>query len=74
MAEEIKIDKHAFHERLGLLISAWKSDKRSGDSLFGGVGSILIVFGKADDGVGFQKTNAMHVGWISVQLELSLSK
>ena len=64
MAEEIKIDKHAFHERLGLFISAWKSDKRSGDSVFGGVGSILIVFGKAEDGVGFQKTHAMHVCFV----------
>jgi nucleosome binding factor SPN SPT16 subunit len=62
MAEEnkVEIDKNTFHERLGQFVAAWKSDKRSENALFGGVGSIAIILGKADD-VPYQKSNAMHV-------------
>ena len=60
MAEEVKIDKHVFNERLLQLVTAWKHDKRSNDALFGGVGSIVVLMGKADES-GFQKKNAMHV-------------
>lgn len=60
---EIKIDKGKFQERLAHFISAWKTDKRSGgDALFGGASSILILMGKTEDSISFQKTNAMHVG------------
>ena len=60
MADEVKIDKAQFHERLGQFLSAWKSDKRSGDGVFGGVGSIIILLGKAEDSA-YQKNNALHV-------------
>ena len=60
MAEEVKIDKQVFQDRLGQLITAWKAEKRSSDALFGGVGSIVVVLGKADDAE-FQKNNALHV-------------
>ena len=63
MAEEVKIDKQVFQDRLGQLISAWKAEKRSGDALFGGVGSIVVVLGKADDAE-FQKNNALHVSFV----------
>jgi hypothetical protein len=39
---EIKIDKNLFQERLSHFITAWKADKRSGDTLFGGASSILV--------------------------------
>ena len=58
---EIKIDKNLFQERLSHFISAWKADKRSGDALFGGASSILILMGKTEETVQFQKNNAMHV-------------
>ena len=61
MAEEVKVDKQVFHDRLGQLISAWKADRRSGDALFGGVGSMVILLGKAEEIQGFQKANALHV-------------
>lgn len=61
MAEEVKVDKQVFHDRLGQLISAWKADRRSGDALFGGVGSMVILLGKAEESLGFQKANALHV-------------
>ena len=57
---KVEIDKNLFHERLGQFVTAWKADKRSGDALFGGVGSIAIVLGKADDAP-YQKSNAIHV-------------
>jgi nucleosome binding factor SPN SPT16 subunit len=58
---EIKIDKSLFQERLTHFISAWKADKRSGDALFGGASSILILMGKTEETAQFQKNNAMHV-------------
>lgn len=66
MAEEVKIDKQVFHNRLSNFISAWKADKRANDTLFGGVGSIVIHMGKNEDTVTFQKNNAMHVCSASV--------
>ena len=60
MADEVKIDKHTFHERLSQVVTAWKHDKRSNDALFGGVGSIIILMGRAEES-GFQKKNAIHV-------------
>ena len=67
MADEIKIDKHIFQERLSHFILSWKADKRAGDASFGGVGSIIILMGKTEEGLGFQKNNAMHV-WLDLSL------
>ena len=61
MAEEIKINKQLFHERLAHLVSTWKADRRGGDALFGGVGSMLVLLGKADRANGFSKSSAMNV-------------
>ena len=61
MADEIKIDKQVFQDRLSHFITAWKTDRRSGDALFGGVGSIVILMGKTEQSSQFQKNNAMHV-------------
>lgn len=61
MAEEIVIDKNAFFNRLSSFYTAWKADKRSGNTIFGGVGSIVILMGKTDEANSFQKNNAMHV-------------
>lgn len=58
---DIKIDKDIFQERLGHLIAAWKADKRSGDALFGGASSFLILMGKTEENMQFQKNNAIHV-------------
>ena len=61
MADEVKIDKQAFQDRLLSFVSAWKADKRSNDALFGGVGSIVILMGRNEEAPTFQKKNAMHV-------------
>jgi hypothetical protein len=58
---EIKIDKKTFQERLSQFYSAWKADKRSGDAIFGGASSILVLMGKAEEVASFQKNNALHV-------------
>jgi nucleosome binding factor SPN SPT16 subunit len=58
---DIKIDKNLFQERLSHFISAWKADKRSGDALFGGASSILVLMGKTEESAQFQKNNAIHV-------------
>lgn len=58
---EIKIDSKVFQERLSHFITAWKSDKRSGDALFAGASSIVILMGKVDEKPEFYKNNAMHV-------------
>ena len=61
MAEEVKIDKQLFQDRVSQLISSWKADKRSSDALFGGVGSFILLMGKNEDSATFHKNNAMHV-------------
>lgn len=61
MAEEIVVDKATFFNRLSTLYTAWKTDRRSGNSMFGGVGSIVVLMGKTDEANSFQKSNAMHV-------------
>ena len=58
---EIKIDKTLFQERLSHFVAAWKADKRSGDALFNGVSSILVLMGKTEEAAQFQKNNAIHV-------------
>ena len=58
---EIKIDRSLFQERLSHFYSAWKADKRSGDAIFNGASSILILMGKTEETAQFQKNNAIHV-------------
>jgi hypothetical protein len=58
---EIKIDKTLFQERLSHFVAAWKADKRSGDALFNGASSILVLMGKTEEAAQFQKNNAIHV-------------
>ena len=58
---EIKIDKNLFQERLSHFVAAWKADKRSGDALFNGASSIVVMMGKTEEGAQFQKNNAIHV-------------
>lgn len=60
---EIKIDKNLFQERLSRFVSAWKTDKRSGDALFNGASSIVVLMGKTEDTAQYQKNNAIHVRW-----------
>jgi hypothetical protein len=62
---DIKIDGKAFQERMSHFVGAWKADKRSGDALFGGVSSIVILMGKVGEEPEFFKNNAMHVRYSS---------
>lgn len=64
MSEAIKIDNKLFQERISHFVNAWKADKRSGDALFGGASSIIIMMGKMEEAQGFQKNNAMHVSLV----------
>jgi len=61
MADEVSIDKNQFHERLSAFIAQWKTDKRSGDQLFNGAGSVTIVMGKSEEAQGYNKASAMQV-------------
>ena len=61
MGEEVKIDKELFHERLSHFDSSSKADKRAGDTLFGGAGSVVIIMGKAEESNNFLKNSSMHV-------------
>lgn len=61
MADAIQIDAKLFQERISHFINAWKNDRRSGDTLFGGVSSIVIMMGKVEEVPTFNKNNAMHV-------------
>lgn len=61
MADEVKIDKDIFQNRLSQLISAWKNDKRQADAFFGGASSIVILMGKTEETATSPKNNAIHV-------------
>jgi nucleosome binding factor SPN SPT16 subunit len=61
MSDGISIDKQLFQSRLSHFVSQWKVDKRNGDALFGGVGSILVLNGKSESEQDFHKNNGLHV-------------
>ncbi|KAL2196416.1 FACT complex subunit-domain-containing protein [Corynascus similis CBS 632.67] len=69
---EIKIDSKVFQERLSHFITAWKSDKRSGDALFAGASSIVILMGKVDEKPEFYKNNAMHFWLLGYEFPTTL--
>ena len=59
---EVKIDKEVFNNRLSHFYTSWKNDKRSsGDAVFGGVGSILVLMGRNEEIPTFAKSNALSV-------------
>ena len=63
MGDKVEINAELFHNRLHQFITEWRADKRNGDALFGGVGSIVILTGKSEDQnqLTYRKSNAMHV-------------
>ncbi|KAI5286998.1 FACT complex subunit spt16 [Ascosphaera aggregata] len=72
MAEEIKIDRTTFFDRLGALYSAWKAEKRSTTSVFNGASSIVILMGKTEESNYFQKNNAMHFWLLGYEFPATL--
>ncbi|KAI9759373.1 MAG: FACT complex subunit spt16 [Chaenotheca gracillima] len=72
MGDEIKIDKQVFHDRLSHFLSSWKADKRSGDALFGGAASILVLMGKTEETASFSKNNAMHFWLLGYEFPATL--
>ncbi|BDD57948.1 FACT complex subunit spt16 [Monascus purpureus] len=72
MAEEIVVDKATFFNRLSTLYTAWKTDRRSGNAMFGGVGSIVVLMGKTDEANSFQKSNAMHFWLLGYEFPATL--
>ncbi|EPQ63434.1 Subunit of the heterodimeric FACT complex (Spt16p-Pob3p) [Blumeria graminis f. sp. tritici 96224] len=69
---EIKIDAKLFHERLSHFTAAWKADKRAGDALFNGASSILILMGRTDETLNFQKHNAIHFWLLGYEFPATL--
>ncbi len=57
---EIEISAELFHSRLSSFITQWKNDKRGGDTVFNGVGSIVVSVGKATEGA-YPKSAALQV-------------
>ena len=72
MADEVSIDKATFHTRLSSLIGQWKADKRSGNNVFGDVGSIAVVMGKSDEAAGFHKANALQFWLLGYEFPATL--
>ncbi|OOQ81851.1 FACT complex subunit spt16 [Penicillium brasilianum] len=73
MAEKIAIDKNTFFNHLSNFYASWKADKRSGNTLFGGAGSIVILMGKTkSDESSFQKNNAMHFWLLGYEFPATL--
>ncbi|KAI9796396.1 MAG: FACT complex subunit spt16 [Piccolia ochrophora] len=72
MADQIVIDRQVFNDRLSHFVNAWKADKRSGDALFAGAGSILVMMGKAEESNAFSKNNAMHFWLLGYEFPATL--
>jgi Xaa-Pro aminopeptidase len=73
MAEKIAIDKTNFFNHLSNLYASWKADKRSGNALFGGADSMVILMGKTkSDESSFQKNNAMHFWLLGYEFPATL--
>ncbi|KAK3697346.1 FACT complex subunit spt16 [Vermiconidia calcicola] len=72
MADEVSIDKSQFHTRLASLIAQWKADKRSGNNVFGDVGSIVVVMGKSDEAASFHKANATQFWLLGYEFPATL--
>ncbi|OQO00936.1 FACT complex subunit spt16 [Cryoendolithus antarcticus] len=72
MADEVSIDKAQFHNRLASIITQWKADKRSGNNVFGDVGSIAVVMGKTDEAAGFHKANALQFWLLGYEFPTTL--
>jgi nucleosome binding factor SPN SPT16 subunit len=72
MGEQIEIDKALFSTRLSSFYSAWKADKRSGNQVFAGASSIVILMGRTEEANSFQKNNAMHVSAIGTALRFGI--
>lgn len=72
MGDEVQIDKASFHSRLSSLLTTWKADKRSGNNVFGDVGSIVVVMGKSDEALGFHKANAMQFWLLGYEFPATL--
>ena len=72
MADEVNIDKAAFHSRLSSLITQWKADKRSGNNVFGDAGSIVVVMGKSDEAANFHKANATQFWLLGYEFPATL--
>ncbi|KAJ5738245.1 FACT complex subunit s.t1.c16 [Penicillium malachiteum] len=73
MAEKIAIDKNNFFNHLSTLHATWKADKRSGNTLFGGAGSMVILMGKTrTEETTFQKNNAVHFWLLGYEFPATL--
>jgi hypothetical protein len=56
----IVMNSEQFQTRLASFLAQWKADKRTGDAVFEGIGSIVIPVGKASDSA-YTKTAAFQV-------------
>lgn len=72
MADAIQIDAKIFFERLQVLLNAWKADKRSGDTQFGGADSIVVLTGKSEPENSFVKNNALHFWLLGYEFPATL--
>ncbi|KAJ5888869.1 FACT complex subunit s.t1.c16 [Penicillium taxi] len=73
MADKVVIDKTTFSTHLSNLVSSWKADKRSGNTLFGGIDSIVILMGKTDrDESNFPKNKALNFWLLGYEFPTTL--
>ncbi|KAJ5220811.1 FACT complex subunit s.t1.c16 [Penicillium citrinum] len=73
MADKVAIDKKTFSNHLSNFYASWKADKRSGNTLFGGAESIVILMGKTNSNESsFQKNNAMHFWLLGYEFPATL--
>ncbi|KIX94135.1 uncharacterized protein Z520_10161 [Fonsecaea multimorphosa CBS 102226] len=69
---DIVINPDTFFERLQTLYNAWKADKRSGNEVFGGADSIVVLTGKAAEDTVYVKNNAVHFWLLGYEFPATL--
>ncbi|KAF2000156.1 SPT16-domain-containing protein [Amniculicola lignicola CBS 123094] len=72
MADDIVIDKQLFHERLNGFMTKWKADKRSGDQIFGGATSAVVLVGKASEPGSYLKPAAFQLWLLGYEFPATL--
>lgn len=72
MSDAIVINTKTFFERLQTFLNSWKQDKRSGDAIFGGADSIIVLTGKSDTASVFVKNNATHFWLLGYEFPATL--
>lgn len=68
MAESVSVDAQAFHSRLSGFLAQW----RNRSAAFRGVGSIIVLHGKSEQDLAYNKNNAFQYWLLGYEFPATL--